>query len=89
MQDISERKRVETELRKITNRLSLALNSAAIGCWEWIIDSDTLIWDERMYDLYGVERYTPLVYNVWEKALHPDDLLSVTTLLKQTVLGEA
>jgi len=89
VQDISDRKRVENELHKITNRISLALNSGAIGCWEWIIDVDALIWDERMYDIYGLERYTPLVYNVWEKALHPDDFLSAATLLKQTVLGKA
>ncbi|MBD2196429.1 MULTISPECIES: GAF domain-containing protein [Calothrix] len=87
-QEIKARK---AELRRISERLSLALKSGAFGCWEWDIVENTILWDERMYELYGV---TPqpdinLTYEVWSNRLHPDDRKSTETLLQQAVLGLA
>jgi len=52
-QDISDRKQAELQLKETTDRLALALNSGAIGCWEWDIQQNLLVWDARMYELYG------------------------------------
>jgi PAS domain S-box-containing protein len=38
--DISDRKQAEAELQSLSNRLELALRSAAIGCWEWDIPNN-------------------------------------------------
>ena len=37
-----------------SRRLNLALEAGSIGSWEWEIGGDRLIWDERMYDIYGL-----------------------------------
>jgi len=54
--DISERKRAEVKLKQVSDRLALSLKSGAIGCWEWDIVQNIILWDERMYELYGVTK---------------------------------
>ncbi|PSB50867.1 histidine kinase [filamentous cyanobacterium Phorm 6] len=89
--DISDRKRAEAELQKVSDRLALALKSGALGCWEWDLVQNTLFWDERMYELYGATKSSDsrLVYDVWVNGLHPDDRNSNDTLIRQAVLGQA
>ncbi|WP_083811331.1 PAS domain S-box protein, partial [Kamptonema sp. PCC 6506] len=89
--DISDRKQAELERQKLSERLALSLKSAAIGCWEWNIVQNALLWDERMYELYGVTKSSDsrVVYDIWANGLHPDDRLSNETLIQQAVLGEA
>jgi PAS domain S-box-containing protein len=58
-QDITTRKHTETELQKLSERLSLSLKSAAAGCWEWDIVNDCLLWDDRTYEVYGIDRPIP------------------------------
>ncbi|MDB9509768.1 PAS domain-containing protein [Kamptonema animale CS-326] len=89
--DITDRKEAETELNKISERLSLALKSGGIGCWEWDLAHNTLFWDERMYELYGVTKNSDsrLAYDIWRQGLHPDDREACETLIHQAVLGQA
>jgi PAS domain S-box-containing protein len=89
--DITDRIQSEAQLKEISERLSLSLKSGAIGCWEWNIIENTLIWDDRMYELYGVnpESNTRLVYEIWSTGLHPDDREASESLIRQAVLGQA
>ena len=90
VEDISDRKKAELQLQKTTTRLALALNSGAIGCWEWDIQQNLLVWDDRMFELYGClkETNSHLPYEIWANAVHPDDRNSAETLLQQAVLGQ-
>ena len=83
-------KEFEMQLQQTTDRLSLALNSGAIGYWEWDIQQNILVWDDRMYELYGYlkENYSHLPYEIWANAVHPDDRDLTETLLQQAVLGK-
>ncbi|WP_017303987.1 PAS domain S-box protein [Spirulina subsalsa] len=95
--DISARQQAEAALAKLSQRLSIALSSAALGCWEWDIAQNCLTWDKRMYALYGVESRVPpddpstvtVAYEVWSKGVHPEDRQRTETLLQQALLGEA
>ena len=89
--DISDRLRAEAELQKLSERLALSLKSGEIGCWEWDIVQNTLFWDERMYELYGVTKSSDsyMAYDIWHNSLHPDDRIPTETLLQQAVLGQA
>jgi len=88
--DITKRKEIEAENKKLSNRLTLALKSGAIGCWEWDIVSNTKFWDQRMYELYGFtqDQNIPTNSDDWAKCLHPDDRIRCKTLLEQAVLGQ-
>jgi len=89
--DITDRKQAETQLNEISERLSLSLKSGAMGCWEWDIVENILVWDDRMYELYGITKNSDsrLAYEIWSLGLHPDDRDASETLIRQTVLGEA
>jgi signal transduction histidine kinase/DNA-binding response OmpR family regulator len=79
----------EAELKKLSERLTLALKSGAIGCWEWEIVENTMHWDARMYELYAVTESPDLyLYDVWANALHPDDRVAAELLVEQTILGK-
>ena len=87
-QDISDRKQAELQLKKTSDRLALALNSGAIACWEWDIVNNTIIWDERAYELHGIPLGTSVSFDTWANSIHPEDLQFTQTLSEQAVVGE-
>jgi PAS domain S-box-containing protein len=72
--DITEQKRTEKELREMTGRLNLATASAKAGVWDWNLEANEMIWDDRMFELYGLTRENfPGGIEAWQQGLHPDD----------------
>ncbi len=56
-------------------RLQIATKAGNIGVWDRDIVNDSLIWDERMYQIYGIrEKDFGGAYEAWQQCLHPDDL---------------
>jgi PAS domain S-box-containing protein len=86
--DITDRKQAEIELQNLSDRLNLAVKSGAIGIWDWNAQKNILIWDERMYELYGIT-FDPFtsVYDAWASSLHPDDRLRVESASQQALAG--
>jgi two-component system, chemotaxis family, CheB/CheR fusion protein len=70
--DVTKRKEAELSLSALTTRLTLATQSAGIGIWEWNMHTNELLWDDRMYEMYGVKTVNNSDQK-WLKALHPDD----------------
>ena len=54
--DITGRRRAEDDLRLMNERFALATAAARMGVWDWYIESDKLVWDDGMYELYGMKR---------------------------------
>ena len=52
--DITAEKNAEIAEKELSERLSLATESAGLGIWDYDLSSDRLEWDERMFHLYGV-----------------------------------
>lgn len=74
LQDISDRKQVESELRNTHDRLVLATKSAQVGIWDWDVVSNTMVWDAQMLRLYGlVDVEFGEVHEAWAQSLYPDD----------------
>lgn len=96
-QDISQRKQVELEListklaaQDNMYRLSLAAESANLGIWDWNILEDTLLWDNRSYEIHGVQRGVEAnVFADWSKRLHPEHKERVFNELNAALRGEA
>ena len=87
--DITEFRKKEEDLKKLSSRLYLALNSAHLGVWEWDITHNQMSWDDRMLQLYGIDR-EHFSHNVstWETSLHPDDKKAAVDLLEAALRGE-
>ncbi|MBD2496394.1 PAS domain S-box protein [Nostoc sp. FACHB-280] len=54
VEDITERKHTEESLRESETRLSLALEAAHMGIWEWKIPTDETLWSANMGSFYGL-----------------------------------
>ncbi len=87
--DITDRKKTEQQLQNLSDRLTLALKSAAIGVWEWDIAHNCLVWDERTYELYEVIPDPDLdAYTAWVSRIHPSDRASAETAVQLALNGE-
>ncbi len=74
IRDISERKRIEQELRANEERLSLALESGRVGIWEFWPQSGQVYFNPTWYTMLGYEPYElPQDLGTWAALLHPDD----------------
>lgn len=78
---LSSRKASETQ-----SRLDLALQSAKIGIWDWHIPSNSLKWDDTMFEIYDVDKNDfSGAYDVWQSAVHKDDVQSAVQNLNDAV----
>ena len=59
--DITERKRTEEALRERQSQLTEAQYLAKIGSWSWTIETDTVIWSDELYTLFGRDPSQPAV----------------------------
>ncbi|WP_309672893.1 PAS domain-containing protein, partial [Gemmatimonas sp.] len=73
LQDVTELAQARRERDRAAERISIATTAAGIGVWEWTIATGQLIWDAKMYSLYGVPEGRPLILEDWTSAVHPDD----------------
>lgn len=76
------------ELRGSEERFEIATEAAGIGVWDFDVLHDRLIWDDRMFDLYGA---TPDAfegaYNAWAARLHPEDRATAEQAIKEAING--
>jgi PAS domain S-box-containing protein len=87
--ELNERRHTEQQLHDLSDRLTLAIRSGAIGIWDWDIPANLLTWDDRMYELYGItpDCFTS-VYDAWSSRLHPDDRPLADAAIQQALLGQ-
>ncbi|MFC5409092.1 PAS domain S-box protein [Larkinella bovis] len=72
--DISELKAAETQLRSLNQRFQLATQAVGQGIWEDDLEKGELIWDERLWELHGIEpRGQNWNFQEYLKMVHPDD----------------
>lgn len=67
------------EQKETRDRLDQGLSVANDGIWDWRLDSDKVLFDDRYYTLAG---YSPKEFasdlSEWKKRIHPDDLNRVS-----------
>jgi PAS domain S-box-containing protein len=75
LQDITERKNLEEELRRSGERLDLALKGADLAAWDWNVQTGEFISNARWLGLRGYQpgELSPRVES-WFGGIHPDDL---------------
>jgi PAS domain S-box-containing protein len=86
VRDITERKRGAEEIAQLADRLELATRAAQIGVWDWNILKNELVWDDRMFALYGVEKEDfGGAYDAWLSSVHPDDRVRCDETIQQVL----
>ena len=90
VQDITEERISVQALTDSMQRLDLATRSVGTGVWDYYILENRLVWDERMYELYG---YTaegfPGAYEAWVSRLHPEDKMSAEAAVQAALEGRS
>lgn len=76
-EDVTERKRAEEALRKSREDLNRAQAVACVGSWRLDIRHDELTWSDETHRIFGVPAGTPLTYETFLAAVHPQDLENV------------
>ena len=73
---------VEDELKASRERMDLTLRGADLGTWDWNVQTEDVVFDERWAQMlgYSLDELTPDV-STWEKLLHPDDRSHVMEVL--------
>ena len=88
VQDITESKPTVVELQKLSQRLLLVTEVAQLGVWDWDIRENVMLWDERMFELYGIKNDSKL-HNivVWMNSFHPGDKERVVAECQDALSG--
>jgi len=87
--DITESKQNEEQFKNMSQRLQLATAAARLGVWDWNVKDNTMVWDDRMFELYGVSREAfPNSIDAWLNGLHPDDRESAIAECQAALSGE-
>lgn len=71
--EITESKTAEAEMKRLSQRLELALEVSRIGVFEANLVTGEVYRDNRVREMYGHPPDVPLDPHIWETLLHPDD----------------
>ncbi|MGY0782765.1 hypothetical protein ACW7BC_33455, partial [Azospirillum argentinense] len=79
----------EEELRASNERLSLALQSAQAGSFDWDLRTGRGHWSEGSYRLFGLdpESDAPCLES-WLRTVKPDDVETITAAAQAQLFGE-
>lgn len=89
MRDITDRRKAQEELLEASHRLRLAVDSGRLGIWDRDLMTDRVIWDDRMFEIYGMDRdsFTGC-FDAWLKRIHPDDCAAALEANLAAIRGE-
>jgi signal transduction histidine kinase len=74
---------INKRLNESTDRLSLATKAASMGVWEWSGITGNIMWDDLMYEIFGVtnrDSFGKISAN-WHKLIHPEDAMRIGSKL--------
>ncbi|MGB8782111.1 MAG: PAS domain S-box protein [Terriglobales bacterium] len=74
LRDITERKRVEQELRRSEAFLAEAQHLSRIGSFSWRVATDEITWSEQLYRIFQIDRDAQVTFELIGTRIHPEDL---------------
>lgn len=88
VQDVTELKRIEHELKEKENDFARAQEVGSIGSWRLDCLRNELSWSEENYRIFGIPIGTGLKYETFLSIVHPDDRTHVDSRWKAALGGE-
>ena len=76
------------KLRESERDLNRAQAVARIGSWRLDLQNNLLQWSDEVYRIFGIPKETPLTYETFLAAVHPDDHEYVDRKWKAALQGE-
>ncbi|MDR3671847.1 MAG: response regulator [Holophaga sp.] len=73
-------------LRESEQRLELAVRSGNLGIWDRNLQDETVVWNDRMFEIYGLGRtYQPSHQDWATRLVHPEDQARVQEAMRSAV----
>ena len=88
VRDITERKRIEQELRERTERYELVLAGAQSAIWDWDVPGRRVHFSSQWKALRGVADEVGDSEEEWSAGIHPDDAARVSAAIQDHLLGK-
>ncbi len=90
LQDVTERKFVEMEMRMAKENLEDAQSIAHVGSWVRDYRTDTYFWSDECYRISGVDKSTYTITSQSLEAMrHPDDRQKLREIIEDSLSGKA
>ncbi len=87
--DITERREAENALRAANERLSLALETARMGVWEWDVKSGQVRWSDEVAALHGLPPGSfDGTFEAWVQTIHAEDRDRTVAAARRVLDGE-
>jgi len=83
--DLSENKKLESQLKELTERYSAVISGTSDGMWDWTIGTDDVWYSDRFWTLLGLPEggpFPPNQLNSFVKRVHPEDLPGVMDAIR-------
>ena len=82
--DVVAKRAAETALRASEERLSLALDAAGLGLWDWDVPGEEMIWNSHHETIFGYEPGQAVRrYRDFADRVFPDDLAKIEAGFRQ------
>ncbi|GAB6096206.1 chemotaxis protein CheB [Desulfatiferula olefinivorans] len=87
IQDITDRKKADADLKNSQSALKEAQRIAHLGSWEWQVGSESIIWSEEVFRIFGLTpfSFTPTFAAIL-KFVHAEDRDQVALALEEAQL---
>ncbi len=88
--DITERKKIETDLKIREGDLAQAQEIARLGSWTFDVQQKKLSWSDEIYRIFGLERkeFKP-TYEKYLSVIHKEDRELVHLVNRESLLGRS
>ena len=84
--DITKRKKLEEELKIITERLELAMDAGEHGFWDWNLDTDDVYFSTCYYTMLGYKPgELPMRKETWANLMHSEDRKIILPIVEKYV----
>ncbi|WP_245733044.1 bifunctional diguanylate cyclase/phosphodiesterase [Lentzea jiangxiensis] len=88
IQDVTEARALERQMREDRRRLADAQQAARLGMWEWNPSTGEVVWSDMLRDLYGIPADVDGSYHYYLDLVHPEDRAWVDDLWRQLAVDE-
>lgn len=85
-EDVTQVRRLERAEADLTEHLQMALEAGGLGTWRWERSGNSVRWDARLEEIFGVESGGfGGSYESWIAAVHPDDRAETEQTLSRAI----
>jgi PAS domain S-box-containing protein len=85
--EVTEKRRAQELLRRVSEQRRLALQAADLGTWDYHFDTGDVFWDERCREMFGAPAGSRIDYEGAIACVHPDYRVTVNEGVQAALAG--